>query len=95
MKLTLEVTFNDATIQRVSTNLFAVVAWERKYKKKASDMAQGIGVEDLAFLAYESSKAHDIVVPIVFDDYIKSLANIDVVESEEAFPTEPGPGDDN
>lgn len=95
MKLTLAVTFNDGTAHQVTTNLFAVVAWERKYKRKASDLAQGIGVEDLAFLAYESSKAHNIVVPVVFDDYIKSLANIDVVEAETENPTDAAPGDDN
>ena len=95
MQLTLDLSFNDGTRQRVQTNLFAVVAWERKYKRKASDLAQGIGIEDLAFLAYESSKAHGIVVPIIFDDYIKSLTNIEVAESEEPFPTEPAPGLDS
>lgn len=95
MQITLALSFNDGTTQTVSTNLFAVVAWERKYKRKASDLAQGIGVEDLAFLAYESSKAHGVVVPIVFDDYVKSLANIDVVDNEEPAPFETAPGDDN
>ena len=95
MKLTLELSFNDGTTQQVTTNLFAVVAWERKYKRKASDLAQGIGIEDLAFLAYESSKAHNVVVPIIFDDYVKSLDNIDVIGNEEPAPFETAPGDDN
>lgn len=95
MKLTLELSFNDGTTQQVTTNLFAVVAWERKYKRKASDLAQGIGIEDLAFLAYESSKAHGVVVPIIFDDYVKSLDNIDVIGNEEPAPFETAPGDDN
>ena len=95
MKLTLGVSFTDGRRHQVTTNLFAVVAWERKYKRKASDLAQGIGIEDLAFLAYESSKAHDIVVPVVFDDYVKSLDNIDVVGSETENPTDAAPGDDN
>ena len=28
----------------VTTNLFTIVAWERKYKRKASDMGNGIGI---------------------------------------------------
>ena len=36
----------------VTTNLFVVVAWERKFKKQASSLANGIGAEDLAFFAF-------------------------------------------
>jgi hypothetical protein len=55
MKLDLKVTTAE-TSYVVSTNLFVIVAWERKYKRKASDLASGIGVEDLAFMAFESCK---------------------------------------
>lgn len=77
------------------TNLFTIIAWERKYKRKASDMAQGIGIEDLAFLAYESSKQNGVVVPVVFDDYCKSLVTLEVVSEEPSrpFPEAPGEGD--
>jgi hypothetical protein len=77
----------------ISTNLFTVVAWERKYKRKASDMANGIGVEDLAFLAYTACQQNGITVPIVFDDYIKKLVSIDVVSEETANPTQEAPTD--
>jgi len=72
----------------VSTNLFTVVAWERKYKRKASDMANGVGVEDMAFLAYEACKQNGVVVPVVFDDWIKKLVSIEVVSEETANPTQ-------
>jgi len=55
MQLTLKVELPDNTYT-VTTNLYVVVAWERKFKRKASDMANGIGIEDLAFLAFEASK---------------------------------------
>jgi hypothetical protein len=77
----------------LSTNLFTIVAWERKYKRKASDMANGIGVEDLAFLAYTASQQNGIVVPVTFDDYIKKLVSIDVVSEEPANPTQVAPTD--
>lgn len=71
----------------LETNLMTVVLWERKFKRKASDMATGIGVEDLAYMAYEASKQNNIVVPVVFDDYIKKLQTLEVVEEDAPRPT--------
>ena len=78
MQLTLKVELPDNTYT-VTTNLYVVVAWERKFKRKASDMANGIGIEDLAYLAFEASKLNKIVVPAEFDNFIKQLVNIEVV----------------
>jgi hypothetical protein len=44
MQLNLHVTTNDGDDYTVTTNLFVVVAWERKYKRKASELSAGIGV---------------------------------------------------
>ena len=81
MKLTLKVETADTTYE-VVTNLYVIVMWERKYKRKASEMAAGIGVEDLAFMAYEASKLNKIVVPAEFDTFVKNLVNIDVLNTE-------------
>ena len=86
MKLTLKVETTETTYE-VVTNLFVIVMWERKYKRKASEMAQGIGVEDLAFMAYEASKLNKIVVPAEFDTFVKGLTNIEVVDTEAVNPT--------
>jgi hypothetical protein len=86
MKLTLKVETTD-TAYEVVTNLFVIVMWERKYKRKASDMAAGIGVEDLAFMAYEASKINKIVVPSEFETFIKNLVNIEVLDTEAPNPT--------
>jgi len=54
-----------------------------------SDLASGIGAEDLAYLAFEASKLHGVTVPVVFDDFIKKLAAMpEVVEQEDPNPTE-------
>lgn len=87
MKLDLHVTTVDGDDYTVQTNLFVIVAWERKYKRKASDLAAGIGVEDLAFMAYESCRANNITIPAAFDDYIKNLASIEVVGQDTENPT--------
>ena len=83
MQLRLKATFTDGTTNEVVTNLSTVVAWERKYKRKASDMASGIGVEDLAFLCYEATRASGTTVPGTLDQFIALLTNIDVLETQD------------
>jgi len=73
--------------QVVTTTFFNVISWERRSKRRAGDLAQGIGAEDLAFLAYEASKTAGIMVPAVFDDYAKKIVSLDVVGQEDANPS--------
>lgn len=87
MQLQLHVTTNDGDDYIVTTNLFVIVAWERKFKRKASELVAGIGVEDLVYMAYESCKQSNVPVPAVFDDYVKKLAAIEVVGQETENPT--------
>jgi hypothetical protein len=88
MKLKLKVNTGAGDYQ-VETNLFVIVTWERKFKRKASDLAtSGIGMEDLAFMAYEATKQAGITVPAMFDDFIKRLETLEVVESEAVNPTQ-------
>ena len=82
MKLHLKVTDEGKDPYEVTTNLVTLVAWERRFKRKASDMANGVGVEDLAFLAWEACKQAKIVVPGEFDKYIAKLIAVDVVAEE-------------
>lgn len=81
MKLTMDVNCGDG-VYRVTTNLRCIVNWERKTKRRASDLANGVAMEDLAYLAFEASKMAGIVCPIVFDDFIDSLVSLDVVEDD-------------
>lgn len=86
MKITIRYTRKGETTE-VSTSLLTVVAWERKFKRKASDMGNGMGIEDIAFLAFEASKQHKVVVPAAFDDFLASLESIEVVSEETENPT--------
>jgi hypothetical protein len=82
MQLTLAVQTTDGDYT-VSTNLGVIIAWERKFKRKVSQLGEGIGMEDLAFMAFECCKQNGIVVSPVFDDYIKTLVSIDVLDDED------------
>jgi hypothetical protein len=67
------------------------VLWERRFKRKAADMANGIGVEDLLFLAWEASKQNKIIVPSEFDTFCKQVTNVEVVDQEAQNPTQAAP----
>jgi hypothetical protein len=79
--------------QEIETTLWAIVSWERKYKTKVSQMADNFGFEDLAYLAYESCKAHKIVVPAVFDDFCKKVRGGIEARSKDDRPTHGEPDD--
>jgi hypothetical protein len=85
MKLKIKVTAGNAT-RVVETSLGTIVQWERKYKKRAGDLAAGFAVEDLAFLAWASMKKEGGQIA-EFDTWIDSLDDLEVVESQESHPT--------
>ena len=95
MNITIALDMGEHGQHQVSTNLWVVTQWERKFRRKASDLAQGIGVEDLLYLGFEACKAHNIVVPAAFDDFIKRVHSVDVVDQEPENPTEAAPTDGN
>ena len=87
MQLTLKVDQGQGEYE-VKTNLYVIVTWERKFKRKASDIQTGgIGMEDLASTAYEASKLAGVTIPAMFDDFIKRLVTLEVVEADSANPT--------
>lgn len=94
MQLTLKVTTNETTYE-VKTNLYVIIAWERKFKQKASNLASGVGMEDLAFMAFEACKISGITTPAIFDDYVKRLVAIEVISDEPTNPTEEAPSHDH
>jgi len=78
-------------LHEVSTTLGTIVAWERRFKRKASDMGNGMGIEDIAYLAFEASKTHKVAVPAAFDDFLNQLDNIEVIAEETENPTPEAP----
>lgn len=89
MQLTMHVEMLDGSDYQVKTNLFTVVAMERKFKIRASDLEHGVAMEHLCFMAYEASKQNEITVPASFDDFIKKIANIEIIEADGANPSAP------
>jgi hypothetical protein len=89
MKITLAVDTGNGPVQ-VTTSFWNVIEWERKTKKTAGSLAQGIGAEDLTFLAWAASKSSGLPVPPTFDDYARKVISLEVVTQEDANPTHEG-----
>lgn len=92
MKLRMKIDLGEGPIE-LHTTLATIVAWERRYKRKASDIVNGIGIEDLAFMAHEACKMNHITVPVNLDEFIKKLTDIEVLAEEQANPTDRPPID--
>ena len=92
MKLNLRADIGDGPFT-VITSLPVIVAWERRFKRKAGDLANGIGMEDLAFMAWESCKRAQIVVPVEFDKFVERLVDLEVVAEEAPNPFPQAPSD--
>lgn len=92
MELNITITTTDDRWQ-VTTTPWVIMAWERKFKTKASALATtGIGIEDLIFLGYEATKLTGRTVPMNFDTFAQSVTNIEVdAEADSARPTGAAP----
>jgi hypothetical protein len=85
MKLTIrfDIGYGYATI---TTTLATLVAWERKFKMKTSDLADNFGMEDMAFMAWHTAKTqteHGQSIPVEFDSFVNKLVDIQIVNSEQ------------
>lgn len=88
MKIHIKVTETNGESYEVVTNLFTIVALERKFKIRATELSTGIAMEHLAFLAFESCKMCNVPVPVSFDEYIKRIENLEVVGQDDVNPTD-------
>lgn len=95
MQLRLKVQRANEDAYEVNTSLAVIVAWERRFKRRASDLSTGIGMEDLAFMAYEATQRAGIIVPSTLDAFINSIELLEVVDSEAASFTAPAQSGDN
>jgi hypothetical protein len=81
MKIQLKITTLDAEVTNVTAIVPDFVAWERHSKRKISDLSNGIGMEDLAFLAHSVLKrSGENVKP--FDGWINSIELIEVDDQD-------------
>ena len=89
MQLQLRATIGGEQID-LTTSLKDVIEWERRYKKQASQLAQSVAMEDLAFLAWSAGKRLKVAAFATgtLDTFIDKLEALEVVDATPAHPTE-------
>jgi hypothetical protein len=80
MKMELEITYTNGNKLEVVAVVPDFIAWERHSKRKMSDLASGIGMEDLAYLAWSVVNRTDKVKP--FEGWINEVELIEPVETD-------------
>lgn len=96
MRIKLTVTPYDGEPYDIETNLWIIAQWERRTKRKMSDLANAQGAEDLAILAYFATRESGRTVPATVDDFMKQTAEIGIAEdTPPSNPTVAAPSADN
>jgi hypothetical protein len=80
MKMELEVTYTNGEKLELVAVVPDFIAWERHSKRKMSDLASGVGMEDLAYLAWSVANRTSKVKP--FEGWINEVELIEPVEAD-------------
>jgi hypothetical protein len=90
MKLTIEVSYRTPAAElvkdTVTTTIATVAAWERKTKRRVSDLQGGIGIDDLMFMAWHVLNTQKRE-PRDYDAWLESVDDFNVLEVAQANPT--------
>lgn len=89
MKLTIKFDIGQGQAT-ITTTLATLIAWERRFKMKTSDLADNFGMEDMAFMAWYTAKIqteHGQTIPVEFDSFINKLVEIEIVSTASSNPT--------
>ncbi len=91
MKLTIKVSFKtpaaELVTEQVTTTIATAAAWERKFKRRASDLQAGIGIDDIMFMAWHQLNVNKREGRD-YDTWLQSVEDFEVVETAHANPTE-------
>lgn len=88
MKAGIKLEHGGKTIE-VIVGPFEFIAWERKTKRKTSDLAANIGLEDLAYLAWASIRRGGEAAPD-FDVWLEDLDSIELGDVPDPKATRKG-----
>lgn len=81
MKIKFNITDTNGEEMDVTAIVPDFVAWERHSKRKTSDLATGVGMEDMAYLAHAALKrSGENVKP--FDGWVQNIATIEMLDDE-------------
>ena len=73
--------------QEVRTTLYAMVLWERKFNVKIAELSERLGIEDIAYIAYETLASLNRPRPATFEEFLKKNPDIEVLGAGDDPPT--------
>lgn len=80
MRLTLQVTLADGSEQTATAIVPDFIAWEKHTKKKISDLAEGAGIGDMAYLAWASIKRKEPSTPD-YEIWVEQVDSLEAVDT--------------
>ena len=81
--LTLDLDYGQGP-ERIVTSLWSLAQWERKTSRKIPQIStDGIGMDDLFFLAHATLVQQGAEVPKNLDQFIQQLVSLDLVDTTE------------
>ena len=83
MQLTMQVTTTTGK-QKIKIRPKAIVGWELKNNKKISELGQGIGMSDMAWLAWRQLTDQGSI-SVTYDEYLDTLEEVEPIVDD---PTE-------
>ena len=96
MRLNIQVSYKtpagQAITEKVTTTIATVAAWERRFKRRISDLQAGVGVDDLMFMAWHQLHAQQREGRD-YDAWLESVEAFDVLEVAQTNPTVAAPSD--
>lgn len=87
MNIKMHVTYADGSGVDVTASMPDFIAFERKYDKPVNAFASDVRIEYMCFLAWNNLKRRK-VTEVEFDEWLDTIAEIQVGEEEEIVPLE-------
>lgn len=80
MRLTLQVTMADGSEQTAIAIVPDFISWEKHTKKKISDLAEGAGIGDMAYLAWSSIRRKEPNTPD-YETWVEQVDSLEAVDT--------------
>lgn len=71
----------------VTTTAWAWQQWEEHFNTKLSRLSDGVGVRDLAFLAYQAARGGPNAPADKFDQWRRRIIDVEIINQETENPT--------
>lgn len=88
MRLNIRTEHEDGTVEQITATVPDLMRWEKTYGTKTSDLANGVSVTDLAYLAW-AALTRTKATTLTFEKWSATLVNLEQGEAPEPRPTQP------